>query len=143
MTEENQNPGRKWPSVENDGDGNRYFDSYRYTPFTTDLEFYKDPDIHETEVARSTQEGEVEPGSLDRDQPRGARRTDEQIKDEIKSLLRQHGQIDASDIYVDVMDGVVTLSGAVSGPMEMETAEGISGNVIGVLKINNKMTIKR
>jgi hypothetical protein len=142
MADENQNPGREWQELENDGDGDKYFDSYRYTPFTTDLEFFRDPNIYETEVARATQQGEIEPGALDKDKPRGARRSDEQIKDEIKTLLREHGQVDARGIQVDVRDGVVTLSGSVSSLSEMRAAEGMAGNVIGTLDVKNQLTIK-
>jgi hypothetical protein len=143
MSDENQNPGRKWRKVENDGDGNRYFDSYRFTPYTTDLEFYRDPNIYETEVARTTQEGDVESRSPDQDKPRGLRRSDERIKEEIESLLTQQGQVDASAIQADVNDGIVTLSGTVSSPFEIRTVEGIVQNVLGVLEVKNQLKIRR
>jgi hypothetical protein len=142
MTEENQNPGRKWRNVENDGDGDRYFDSYRFTPYTTDLEFYRDPNIYETEVARTTQQGEVQPDSPDADKPRGLRRTDAEIKAEIETLLKQLGQVDAGDLQVDVSNGLVTLSGNVGSVAEMRAAEGIARNVLGVLRLKNQLNIK-
>ena len=143
MSDENQNPGHTRRKVENDGDGDKYFDSYRYTPYTTDLGFYRDPDIHESEVNRTTQEGEVDPRSLDRDKPRGLRRSDEQIMDEIESLLDQQGQVDASAIQVDVKDGIVTLSGNVGSSLEMRRVEGIVQNVLGVSDINNELTLRQ
>ena len=142
MAEENQSPGRKWRKPENDGDGDRFFDSYRYTPYTTDLEFYRDPNIYETEVARTTQEGNVETRSSDKDKPRGLRRTDEEIKEEINTLLNQGGQVDDTDIQVDVKDGVVTLSGNARSPLEMRAAQGMAENVLGVLEVNNQLKIK-
>src|SRR5512145_2264335 len=91
MAENNQNPGHKWRKVENDGDGDRYFDSYRFSPFTTDLEFFRDLKIHETEVTRATQQGDLENDSYPGAGPRGVHRTDEMIKDEIDELLTGHG----------------------------------------------------
>ena len=143
MADETQNPGRKWRNLENEGDGNRFFDSYRYTPYTTDNEFFRDPNIYQTEVARTTQGGDLSPGTLDRDTPRGARRSDGQIKNELETLLREHGQVDSGDIQVDVRDGVVTLSGMVSSPAELEAAVGIADNIIGTKEVKNQLTIKR
>ncbi len=143
MADENQNPGRKWREVENEGDGEKHFDSYRYTPFTTDLEFFRDPNIHETEVARSTQEGDLESGSLDRDKPRGARRSDGQIKSEIDTLLRENGRVDSRDIQVDAQEGVVTLSGSVGSPAEIRAAAGIAENVFGIQEVKNQLTIRK
>jgi hypothetical protein len=143
MAEENQNPGRKWRKVENDGDGNRYFDSYRFTPYTTDLEFYRDPNIYETEVTETAQEGDVEPHSPNSDKPRGLRRTDDEIKEEIDTLLSGQRQVDTSDIQVDVKDGIVTLSGNTNSPVEIEKAAGIAGNVLGVLDVTNQLNIRK
>ena len=143
MAEENQNPGRKWRELENNGDGDRHFDSYRYTPYTTDLDFFRDPNIYETEVARTTQQGEIEAGTLDQDKPHGARRSDEQIKSEIETLLREHGPVDPRDIQVDVQGGVVNFSGEVSSPVEMRAAVGIAENVLGVLEVKNQMSIRK
>ena len=144
MTDSNQNPGRKWRHLENDGDGNQYFGTYRYTPFTTDTEFFRDPNIYEAdEVSRTTQD---EPGSLDSDldpRPRGDRRTDDEIKDEIWRLLVQHSQVDASDIQVDVQDGVVRLSGKVESWLEKQTAESVVRNVLGVLEVDNQLKADR
>ncbi len=140
MTEENQNPGRKWRKVENNGDGDGYFDSYRYTPYTTDVEFYREPNIYETEVARTTQQGGEQPHSSMADKPRGLRRTDEEIRKEIEVLLSGTGQVNASAIQVDVRGGVATLSGNASSPQEMQTAEGIVRNVLGVLEVKNQLS---
>jgi hypothetical protein len=141
MTDENQNPGRKWRKLENEGDGDKYFDSYRYTPYTTDLEFYRDPNIYETEIARTTETGDVEPRSPDRDKPRGLRRTDREIKEEIDALLNELGQVNPRDVQVDVRDGIVTLSGNVSSTAEMRAAEGIARNVLGVLALENQLNM--
>jgi hypothetical protein len=138
LADQTQNPGRKWRTVENDGDGNRYFDNFRFTPYTTDLEFYRDPNIYETEVHRSSQD-DTEPATDTVRAPRGTHRTDEQILAEIRDLLSHFGQIDASNIHVEVQDGIVFLTGQVSSPDELRAAEGLSRNVLGVLEINNQL----
>lgn len=139
MAEQGQNPGRKWRHIENEGDGNRFFDTFRFTPYTTDLEFYRDPNVYEAdEVARSTQE---EPGSNSSAGPRGSRRSDESIKEEIRELLSWHGQLNAAGIQVEVNDGIVTLSGTVSSPDEKRMAEKIIENVLAVQAVKNDLKI--
>ncbi len=139
MTDEDQNPGRKWGSLENDDQGDRHFDHYRYTPFTTDQEFFRDTNIYETEVARSTQDTTPETDSPDA--PRGEHLTDERIQDQIQQLLARLDQIDASAIRVEVSDGLVTLSGRVASQDEKETAGRVAGNAFGVLQVSNQLSV--
>src|SRR5215218_4359732 len=47
--------------------------------------------------------------------PRGYRRPDSRIYEDICELLTRHGQIDASDVDVSVEQGVVSLRGSVDG----------------------------
>jgi hypothetical protein len=82
MADENQNPGRKWRQMENDGDGDKFFNNYRYTPYTTDLEFFKDPVIHETDVVKSTQDGKTLSMPDDEVGQHGDRPTDKRIKEQ-------------------------------------------------------------
>lgn len=141
MADDNQNPGRKWRQVENDGDGNRYFDSYRFTPHTTDTEFFRDPRIYQTEVARTTQQGQAPSDSPGGAGPRGLQRSDERIRAEIEELLSGHGGVDARNFRVEVIDGTVTLSGNVHSQREKQTAEGIAGNVLGVQQVDNRLSV--
>ena len=141
MVDKPQNPGHKWRDLKNKGGGDEYFNGYRYTPYTTDLEFFRDQNIYETEVARTTQARKLETDSPAK--PRGVRRSDERIAREIETLLSQHPQVDASDIEVQVENGVVTLLGRVKSPLEQQTAEGMTENIIGVLKVNNQLYIDK
>jgi len=142
MPDSNQNPGRKWRSLERDGDGDKYFDNYRYTPHTTDLEFFRDPNIYEAdEVPRRTQDESGSPGSDSDLRPRGERPTDDRMKDEIGQLLNRHTQLDASDIHVDVRNGVVTLSGNVESRQEKRIVERIASNAFGIQEVNNNLNI--
>jgi osmotically-inducible protein OsmY len=83
------------------------------------------------------------PGIIDTDKPRGAQRSDGQIKSEIEMLLREHAQVDSRDIQVDVRDGVVTLTGSVSSPSEIRAAAGIADNVFGTRDVKNRLTIRK
>ena len=144
MAESNQNPGRKWSHLENDGDGDRYFGTYRYTPFTTDTEFFRDPKIYEADEVSHAAQDEAEGLDSNVDpRPRGERRTDEEIEDEIQRLLAQQSQVDASDIQVGVKYGVVSLSGNVESWLEKEIADSFVRNVLGVLEVNNQLNANR
>ena len=141
MTDQNQNPGRKWRDVEHDGDGNKYFANFRFTPYTTDIQFFKDPNIYETEVARSTDEDEPGRSPEAEVRPRGDRRPDERIKEEILDLFSSQRQFNASGIRVTVKEGIVTLSGKIDDPYGMQTAAKMVENILGVLEINNNLHI--
>ena len=82
MAVENPNPGEKRREMENDGDGDKFFNNYRYTPYTTDLEFFKDPVIHETDVVKSTQDGKTLSVPDDKVGPHGDRPAGERIKEQ-------------------------------------------------------------
>ena len=143
MADQEQNPGRKWRHVENDGDGNKYFNTFRFTPYTTDVEFYRDPVIYETDdVARSTQEASSR-HDTPTSGPRGNTRPDEQIQEEIDRLLSSHGQMNAAGLQVHVKDGIVTLSGNINSQYERDTAEKMVENVFGVLGVINNLKINR
>jgi osmotically-inducible protein OsmY len=143
LTESNQNPGRKWRHLENDGDGNKYFDNYRFTPYTTDTEFFRDPNIYEADEVPRVTRNERERQDFENDpRPRGDRRPDERIKEEIQDLLARHEQIDGSHIQVDVREGVVTLLGHVDNWQEKQVAERITSLAFGVTEIRNNLNIQ-
>ena len=82
MAVENSNPGQKRREMEKDGDGDKFFNNYRYTPYTTDLEFFMDPVIHETDVVKSNQDGKTLSVPDDKVGHHGDRRADERIKEQ-------------------------------------------------------------
>lgn len=63
--------------------------------------------------------------------PKGYRRSDERIREDVNEALSAHSEIDASEIEVDVKEGIVTLSGTVDSRqikrLTEDTVEGISG----------------
>jgi osmotically-inducible protein OsmY len=142
LAENSQNPGRKWRHLEKDGDGDKYFDNYRYTPYTSDSEFFRDPNIYEADEApRVTRTSQERQRLEDDPRPRGERRPDERIKEEIQNLLARNEQIDSREIQVDVREGVVTLSGIVDNWQERRTAERIASLAFGVTELKNDLNV--
>lgn len=75
--------------------------------------------------------------------PRGYKRTDVRIREEVCELLAQDHYIDASDIVVAVEDGVVQLSGSVRQREDRVEAELLAESVIGVEDIQNDISVRR
>jgi hypothetical protein len=74
--------------------------------------------------------------------PKGYRRSDERIKEEISERLTTHPDIDASDIDITVADGVVTLSGTVEDRHEKRLAEYIAEDALGINDIDNRLKVR-
>jgi hypothetical protein len=75
--------------------------------------------------------------------PSGYQRSDERICDDIHNRMTQHGQLDASDIQVDVNNGEVTLNGNVPDRRQKRLAEDIADSVTGVTDVQNNLHIER
>lgn len=73
--------------------------------------------------------------------PKGWRRSDENIREQVCDCLERDHHIDASDIEVTVNDGVVTLSGKVEHRTTKRHAEDIIENLPGVKDIRNEITV--
>ncbi len=75
--------------------------------------------------------------------PRGYRRADERIRDDINDRLTDHPYIDATDIEVGVNSGEVTLTGAVENRQAKRLAEDIADSVSGVTNVENRLRVNR
>jgi osmotically-inducible protein OsmY len=75
--------------------------------------------------------------------PRGYARSDERIKEDVCERLSEHHYIDATDVSVEVKDGVVTLEGAVGDRWQKYQAEDLTDTISGVKDISNRLTVKR
>ncbi len=73
--------------------------------------------------------------------PRGYRRTDDRIYEEVCVALMNDPTVDASEIGVKVHDGIVTLEGHAHGRTEKRIAEMISVEIPGVLDVRNDIRI--
>jgi hypothetical protein len=75
--------------------------------------------------------------------PRGYQRSDDRIREDVCERLTQHGQIDASDIEVQVDSGVVTLTGTVDQRKTKRMAEDLVESVSGVKDVHNQIRVQQ
>lgn len=75
--------------------------------------------------------------------PKGWQRSDDRIADEINEALARDGDLDASDIEVEVKNCEVTLTGTVSEKSAKRMAEEIAESVFGVSDVQNSIRVKR
>jgi hypothetical protein len=75
--------------------------------------------------------------------PRGYRRTDERIHEDVCERFTLHGHLDATDIEVVVRTGEVTLTGTVATRTEKRLAEDIADAVFGVGEVHNHLHVQR
>lgn len=73
--------------------------------------------------------------------PRGYRRSDERIRDDICDMLTEDPYIDASNMEVTVKDCEVTLSGSVSSREDKRRAEDLAERVSGVKDVHNTLRV--
>ena len=74
--------------------------------------------------------------------PKGYRRSDERIKEELSDALTQDQHIDASEIDLTVESGVVTLKGTVSERRMKRLAEDCAERIRGVSDVRNELRVQ-
>jgi hypothetical protein len=75
--------------------------------------------------------------------PKGYRRSDERIKEDVSDRLEQHPHIDAIDVEVSVSGGTVTLSGTVPERQMKRLAEDLVEGCPGVKEVTNQLRVAR
>ncbi|HYG98337.1 MAG TPA: BON domain-containing protein [Terriglobales bacterium] len=73
--------------------------------------------------------------------PKGYRRSDERIREDVSESLEDHPEIDASELEVTVKDGDVTLTGTVDNRLAKRLAEDVAANCRGVKDVNNQIRV--
>lgn len=73
--------------------------------------------------------------------PKNYRRSDERIREDVGDALERHPDIDASDIELQVTDGVVVLSGTVEDRRTKRLAEDVVDAIPGVRDVDNQLRI--
>jgi osmotically-inducible protein OsmY len=73
--------------------------------------------------------------------PKGYKRLDERIREEINDVLSDDDQLDASDIVVSVDNGEVSLSGTVSDRRSKRRAEDLVEEISGVTNVENRIKV--
>ncbi len=74
--------------------------------------------------------------------PSGYTRPDDRIQDDINDRLTWDGRIDATDINVEVNDGIATLTGSVDSRRDKRIAEDLADDVPGVWDVNNQLRVR-
>jgi hypothetical protein len=74
--------------------------------------------------------------------PKGFKRSDDSIRDDINSRLTDDAYLDASEIEVVIENGEVTLSGTVPDKASKRRAEDICELVSGVSNVENRLRVK-
>ncbi len=92
---------------------------------------------HERVGSQSSQRGFFGKG------PKGYKRSDDRIKEDVCETLARHPRVDASDIEVKVEDTIVTLSGTVDSKDIRRAAEMAIENLSGVEDVRNELKVKR
>ena len=75
--------------------------------------------------------------------PKGYRRSDARIQEDVCEGLSEHGDIDATEIEVTVADREVTLQGSVASRWEKRLAEDIAESVSGVNEVHNHLRVSQ
>lgn len=73
--------------------------------------------------------------------PKGYRRSDERIMEEVCEALTDHPQVDPIEVEVTVEDGVVTLWGTVSTRQMKRMAEDAVLDCRGVIDVVNRLHV--
>lgn len=74
--------------------------------------------------------------------PKGYQRSDERVREEVCEALSHHGEIDASEIEVNVSQGIVTLSGTVESRQIKRLAEDCAEGLSGVKDVKNDIKVQ-
>lgn len=73
--------------------------------------------------------------------PSGYRRSDERVTEEVNDALTWDWRVDATDISVQVNDGIVTLSGNVRDRRMKRLAEDVADDIRGVEDVQNQLRV--
>ena len=75
--------------------------------------------------------------------PKGYQRSDDRIREDICEVLMQHGEIDASEVEVEVQNGEVTLRGTVEDRRQKRLIEDVLEEVSGVRDVQNQLRVQQ
>ena len=75
--------------------------------------------------------------------PKGYRRSDERIQEELSDRLTADPDIDASEMTVTVRQGEVTLEGSVCERSMKHAAEDLAEEISGVSEVHNRLRVER
>ena len=74
--------------------------------------------------------------------PKGYRRSDARLLEEISDRLMAHPDVDASDIEVKVEGGIASLLGTVENRYQKRIAEYVAEDIMGVDDVSNQLKVR-
>lgn len=84
-----------------------------------------------------------EPGPHRGRGPKGYRRSDARIEEDVNDRLTEDRALDASEIQVHVSQGEVTLTGNVGSRQDRRRAEDLADSVPGVTYVLNNLRVRQ
>ena len=75
--------------------------------------------------------------------PKDYRRSDDRVREEICDCMTDDPMLDASEITVQVSEGVVTLNGSVTSREQKRRAEDVAERISGVKDVTNQLRVSR
>jgi osmotically-inducible protein OsmY len=72
----------------------------------------------------------------------GAEESDSWIRAKVRSVLAFHRNVNGAKTEVDIKDGVITLRGAAASEAQRDLTTEYAGDIKGVLRVTNVMTIE-
>lgn len=75
--------------------------------------------------------------------PKGYRRSDDRIMEDLCECLMRHPDVDASEIEVKVNQGKVLLSGTVDDRQIKRLVEDLAEDILGVREVQNQIRVER
>ena len=95
------------------------------------------------EYVEAVADGLMSPGEHRGRGPKGYRRSDDRIREDINDRLTDDSWLDATHIDVQVADGEVTLTGTVNSRDAKRRAEDIAERVSGIDDVQNNLKVSR
>ncbi len=75
--------------------------------------------------------------------PKGYKRSDERIREDVNDRLSDDYYLDASDVEVAVSNAEITLTGTVNSRRDKRRAEDLAESVSGVTNVENRLRVKQ
>jgi hypothetical protein len=112
---------------------------FRRTPSPDEREYEED---YNAPAYWNYQRDWLEPGPYTGIGPKGYKRSDDRILEDVNDRLTQHAMIDASQIEVEVQEGEVTLNGEVQNRRMKRIVEANVDLIPGVIDVHNRLRLK-
>ena len=122
-----------------------YPDEFSRSRNTSGEEFRRGSNYEDPWFYRPAESYQTTPGMAWRDNrgkaPRGYKRSDQRIMDDIFDVVSSDFMLDSSDVEINVSNGVVTLSGYVLDRRDKRRIEDVVESIPGVIDVENRIRV--